>query len=429
MRKKVKFALWLFAFACAAVSSVYAQPAQRVVNVVVSPDHSDWKYKSGEEVTFMIQTLQYGNLMKDALVDYELGPEFFPSVVKKDVRLKDGKLTLKATMKEPGFLRCRVVAKLDGREYEGMATASFDAEKIVPATEEPADFDAYWSSALSDARKIPLNPMVRLLPERSMGIHNVYEVSFQNERYGSRIFGILMTPKKPGKYPAVLQVPGAGVRPYYGVNYGEDVISLEIGIHGISVTLPPEVYSNLGAGALFGYQSLNKNDKSSHYYRRVYTGCVRAVDFIYSLPEFDGTTVAVTGGSQGGALSIVTAALDKRVSCLAAFYPALCDHAGYLKKRAGGWPHYFRNVQPEKGEMETLAYFDVVNFARRVTTPGIYSWGFNDTVCPPTSMYSAYNVISAPKELRLFLDTGHWTYPEQGQLFRDWLADKLKKKN
>jgi cephalosporin-C deacetylase-like acetyl esterase len=71
---------------------------------------------------------------------------------------------------------------------------------------------------------------------------------------------------------------------------------------------------------------------------------VRAVDYIFSLPEFDGSTIAVTGGSQGGALSIVTAGLDSRIKYLAAFYPAMCDFTGYLYGRAGGWPHMFNEA-------------------------------------------------------------------------------------
>ena len=406
---------------------VTAQPAQKLVSVLVSPDRADWKYKTGEEVTFTVQVLQYAVAVKDVAVDYELGPEFFPNVVKKDVKLKDGKLTLKASMKEPGFLRCKVTAKVGDRNYEGLATASFSEEKIVPASEDPKDFDSFWAKTIEDARKTSLDPLLKLLPERCTPTQNVYEVSFRNDSYGSRIYGILITPKKPGRYPAILQVPGAGIRPYNGSNYGDEVISLEIGIHGISVTLAPEVYFNLSGGALAGYWSINSNDKATHYYKRVYTGCVRAVDFIFSLPEFNGTMVGVTGGSQGGALSIVTAGLDSRIRFLAPFYPALCDYAGYLKGRAGGWPHYFRDAKPAPGDVETLAYFDVVNFARRVKAPGLYSWGFNDVVCPPTSMYAAYNVITAPKDLRLFQDTGHWTYPEQQSLFREWLLEQCRK--
>ncbi|MDR0794683.1 MAG: acetylxylan esterase [Tannerella sp.] len=106
---------------------------------------------------------------------------------------------------------------------------------------------------------------------------------------------------------------------------------------------------------------------------------------------------------------------------LAAQYPALCDFAGYLNNRAGGWPRYFRNAKPKPGEIETLAYFDVVNFARRVKVPGWYTLGFNDVTCPPTSMYAAYNVIPGTKDLDLYLNSGHWTYPEQRIAGDNWL--------
>ena len=80
-----------------------------------------------------------------------------------------------------------------------------------------------------------------------------------------------------------------------------------------------------------------------------------------------------------------------------------------------------------KEKLETVPYYDVVNFARVLKVPGLYSWGFNDETCPPTSMYAAYNVISAPKELYLALETGHWIYPEQRDKFNDWLEKQLKK--
>ena len=396
-----------------------AQPAQKSVNVVVAPDHADWNYKVGEEATFQVQVFQFGNLLKNVTVDYELGPEFFPSAEKKDVLLKDGKISLKATMKEAGLLRCRVTAKVEGKSYEGLAGALYEGDKIRSVTPFPDDFDSYWAKAIDAARTLPLNALKVLLPEKCTPAQDVYEVSFQNGF--ARVYGILITPKKPGKYPAVLQVPGAGIRPYSGVNFGEDIISLEIGIHGISVTLPAQVYNNLSAGALSGYWAFNKNNRDEFYYKRVYTGCVRAVDYIFSLPEFDGRTIGVTGGSQGGALSIVTAGLDERIKFLAPIYPALCDLGGFLKKRAGGWPHYFRNAQPQAGELETLPYYDVANFARRIKVPGFYTWGLNDVTCPPTSMYAAYNNISAPKELKLYLDTGHWTYPEQQAALTRWV--------
>jgi len=426
MMKRGLFFLCSLLIISGTVAYMQAQPAQRLVNIIVSPDHDDWLYNVGENATFSVKVFKDNVLMKNVSVDYELGPEYFPTEKKQGVLLKNGELTLKSTMKTPGFLRCRVIVQIDGVRYDDMATVGYDIEKIQPATREPADFDAFWTKAIADARRTALDAKMTLLPERCTSTQNFYEVSFNNDRFGSRTYGILITPKAPGKYPALLKVPGAGIRPYYGSSNGDDVIVLEIGIHGIPVTLPLEVYNNLSSGALYNYMLIHMNDRDKHYYKRVFTGCVRAVDFIFSLPEFDGKKVGVTGGSQGGALSIITAGLDPRIQFLAAYYPAMCDFEGYLNKRAGGWPHYFREAIPKPNEVETLAYFDVVNFARRVKVPGWYSWGFNDLTCPPTSTFAAYNVIPGVKEVDLYLNSGHWTYPEQRNAGDHWLMKKLK---
>ncbi len=420
--KKILFSLCvLFAFISNNISMV-AQPAQKMVNVVITPSCEDWQCSVKEEVTFAIHVLKNKVLLKNVTVDYEIGPEFFPTETKENVLLKEGKLTLKASMKEPGFLRCKVRAKVDGKTYEELATIGVDVDKIKPTVSEPKDFDSFWNEAIESARKLPLDPIITLVPEQCTSTKNVYHVNFQNDGSGSRVYGWLMVPKKPGKYPAVLQVPGAGVYAHTPFSeLGGDIITLMIGIHGIPFDMQKNVYNQLYNGALRSYHRINMNNKNTHYYKRVYVGCVRAIDFIYTLPEFDGKTLGVTGRSQGGALSIVTAALDSRVKFLAALYPALCDHTGYLHNRASGWPHYFRLKKPVEGEVETLSYFDVVNFARRVKVQGYYSWGYNDMTCPPTSMYSAYNVIPGEKELHLYLDTHHWFYPEQMGKLRAWL--------
>lgn len=80
-----------------------------------------------------------------------------------------------------------------------------------------------------------------------------------------------------------------------------------------------------------------------------------------------------------------------------------------------------------KDKIETSAYYDVVNFARRVKVPGLYTWGFNDETCPPTSMYSAYNVIPGAKQLMLALETGHNNVPEQVAKVQEWLLTLLGK--
>ena len=343
-------------------------------------------------------------------------------------------------MKEPGFLRCAVTTTVDGREYRSVGTAAYAPEKIEPAVENPPDFDAFWAQAKEALAKLPIDARLTPKPELSTGKVDVYHVSLQNvgsdTKGASRFYGILAVPKAEGRFPALMSPPGAGARPYRGlVDVAErGYITLQVGIHGIPVDLPQEVYDNLLAGPFSsgrGYTAFNLDDRDRYYYRRVYLGCLRANDFLVSHPKWDGKNLVVTGGSQGGALTITTAGLDPRVTALAPYYPALSDMAGYLKGRAGGWPHLFKEEKDghrTPAKIRTASYYDVVNFARRVKAPGLYSWGWNDEVCPPTSTYAAYNVVTAPKELLLAVETGHNTVPEQTAKVDRWIDAQVGRK-
>lgn len=413
-----------------------AQPREQIVKVIVAPEHQNWIYKVGEKVKFSVSIIQDGNLLKNTNINikYEVGPEKMKPFKKVSFNLKDGTFVIDGgTMKTPGLLRCIVIAEVNGKQYRSLTTAGFDVEQIQPTIQNPSDFIQFWDQAKIELGKIPIDVRMTLLPERYTENVNVYQVNLQNYRPGYRLYGILCVPKKEGKYPAILKVPGAGIRPFYGdiENAERGIITFEIGIHGIPVNLDMNVYQSLSNGALSGYPNVNLDDRDRYYYKRVYLGCIRANDFLESLPQFDGKNLAVTGGSQGGALAIVTAALDPREKNLTSYYTALSDLTEYLKGRAGGWPHLFApdniSFNSKKEKIETYGYFDVVNFARLIKMPGMYSWGFNDEVCPPTtSMYAAYNMIKASKIIYLSLESGHWTYPEQTEKLNNRLMKQLK---
>jgi cephalosporin-C deacetylase-like acetyl esterase len=408
-----------------------AQPPEKFINISVVPDHSDWLYTLGEKANFTVSITQSGVPIAVTNVRYAVMPEKMPKEKSGMLKLQNGVATLEAgSMKNPGFLRVEVEADYNGKIYKGIGTAAFEPEKIQPTVKTPADFTAFWEKEKADLAKIPLQPKLTLVPEKCTDLVNVYHVSFRNFGY-SRMFGMLCMPKKEGKYPALLHVPGAGIRPYTGdiANAEKGVITLQIGIHGIPVNLDPDVYVALAEGALKNYPGFNLDTKETSYYRRVYLGCVRAVDFLSQLPQTDTARIGINGGSQGGALSIITATLDSRIKYLTAYYPAMSDMTGYLEGRAGGWPHLFAGQslalmnKPEK--IATVGYYDVVSFAKNLKTPGYYSLGFNDETCPPTSMYAAYNQIKAPKNLFIVQATGHWTYPEQTEKLMGWMLQQL----
>lgn len=416
-----------------------AQLRVAAVQVRVAPDHRDWTYRLGEPTKFSVAVTADNVPIDDVSVTYTIGPDMFPGAKQTAALPLQGLVIDGGTMTVPGFLRCIVTTEIAGRTYTGSATAAFEPEKIQPFQTEPADFEAFWKGQLEELAKQPLEPILTHLPDASTDKVNVYHVSFRTvgpswTKVPARIYGMLCEPKAPGKYPAVLKVPGAGVRPYQGDKglAARGVITLEIGIHGIPVNLPENFYDVLYAGALNGYWTFNSDNRDTYYYRRVYLSCVRANDFLTARENWDGQNLLVMGASQGGQLSIVTAALDPRVTGLAATHPAGCDWAAALHGRAGGWPHPFmprgdgspsEHATPAK--IATLAYYDVVNFAKRLQVPGYYNWGYNDTVTPPTSVYAAYNVIKAPKTLGLTLEMGHQYNQEQWDAINAWVTNAL----
>jgi len=425
--KKTLLLLWLVAMAALPLR---AQVIGKQIVVTVEPDHKDWTYVTGQTANFVIEVRSSGTLLDNVSIDYEAGPEMYPEV-KKSTTLKDGTMKWHGTMRQPGFYRLKVVAHVGGNDYEGMCTAAFSPEKLQPTTVMPGDFESYWQRAVQEARWTSLEPTKRLLPERSTKDVDVYEISFQNSRWNSRTYGILSVPVKPGKFPALLRVPGAGVRPYSGDVWtaSQGIITLEIGIHGVPVTMEQSVYDNLQNGALNNYWHYGTDDRDMSYYKRVVLGCIRAVDYIEQYTPWNGRDLGVTGSSQGGFLTLVTAGLDRRVTCYGVVHGAMCDHTAALSGRACGWPHYFywnKGKGVEK-QVETSRYYDGVNFARLITEnqQGWFSFGYNDDVVPPTTTYATYNIVKGPKELSPYPLTKHFWFQEQWDEWEKWLIDHL----
>lgn len=425
-----------------AIAPVPAPAHQRVasIQVRVAPDHRDWTYRPGEPVKFRITVTADNTPIDNATVTWSVGPDLMPAQKQTSPVPPDGLVVEGGTLQEGGFIRCKASIEVAGRTYHGVATAAFAPETIRPYQTEPADFDAFWAKGKADLAKIPLEARLTLLPDACTDTVNVYHVSFRTVNQARnpqppRIYGILCEPKAPGKYPAVLKVPGAGVRPYAGDPQlaARGVIVLEIGIHGIPVNLPQHVYDALYGGALHSYWLNQLDNKDAYYYRRVYLGCVRANDFLVSREMWNGRDLVVMGASQGGQLAIVTAALDPRVTALSATHPAMCDVVAPLHGRAGGWPHPFKpnddgtpSLHATPAKIATTGYYDTVNFARRLKVPGFYIWGYNDEVCPPTSTFAAYNVITAPKTLAVEPEQAHTYPPEQWEAINRWLVQTLR---
>ena len=400
---------------------------------VTVPDHADWLYETGEKAEVEVQFYKYGIPQDKVEVTYEIGGDMMPADKSGTVTLKNGRAVISlGTMSQPGFLDCRLSATVGGKKYNHHVKVGFSPEKLQPYTKLPADFNTFWEKNLAEAAKCPMKYTIEPAPEYSSEKSDCYLIKLQCFRPGSYVYGYLTRPKASGKYPVVLCPPGAGVKtikePKRHIYYADEgCIRLEMEIHGLNPTMSGEEFKEISSA--FGNYLVNGIDNRDNYYmKKVYMACVRAIDYLTSLPDWDGKNVIVQGGSQGGALALITAGLDKRVTACVANHPALSDMAGYKAGRAGGYPHLFKNYQgmdtPEK--INTLAYYDVVNFAKQIKVPVYMTWGYNDNTCPPTTSYIVYNVLDCPKEALITPINEHWTSEatEYGHL--KWIQKHLK---
>ena len=407
---------------------------QQKFEIRITPHHDDWTYQLGENVQFQVTITEEIPSNNTFSVKYEIGTEKMLPTITEEIQVKSGMIAIDGgTMNTAGFLRCKVTVSNGKGVYTEIATAAFEPELIKPTAVLPNDFESFWDELKLKHEVIPLD--LKLTPIKSKSNERVtyYHIDYQNFEFKNRSYGILSVPKEEGSYPAVIRFPGAGIYPLGGNTNIADkgVITLDLYIHPFPANMDNDFYSQLGNTSLLNYMFFGTHDKYAFYYRRVISGCLRAVDAIYSLPQFDGRNLAAWGSSQGGALSIITTALDKRIKMLVALCPAMCDYTGYLNGRAGGWPHFFNQDNREMYEnshtIHTLSYYDVVNFARFITVPGFYSWGFNDETTPPTSFYSAYNVIKASKHVHIVRKGNLEIYPEQIDKTYQWILESFKK--
>ncbi len=389
-----------------------AQQAAPTLQLSVVTDRPEALYAPGEEATFRIQVRQGETPLANASAAVELTNDGFKAMGPARMTSLDaeGRATVTGTLREPGFLQCRVVVKKGDRTAVALGAAGFSPEKIRPAAKLPEDFQAFWATGKKELAGVPMDARLTPAERHTTDEVEVFKINLANVR-NSRVYGWLSVPRKQGPFPAVLVVPGAGVSAQGpATQYARlGAVTMNISVHDMDVDLPPAKYTEAQAGPLKGYPHLGKTDRETFYYQRVILGCVRALDYLTGRPDWNGKHLAVVGSSQGGALSLITAGVDSRVTVLSANVPAMCDHTGYTLGRVSGWPQLGEGGKAADLDAITRvsAYYDAVNFARQFRGPALLSAGFIDRTCSPTSVYAAYNVLRGPKEMMNFPLMGH----------------------
>lgn len=405
---------------------------------VTVPDHADWLYQTGEKATVEVQFYKYG-IPRDGLVEWEIGTDLLPADQRGSVQLKGGRAKISmGTAKKPCFRDLRLKMTLDGKTYQHHVKVGFSADKIQPFTQEPKDFWTFWQQQLEENRKMPMHYTKEFVAEMSNERVDCYRLKIDIDRQRHAFYAYLLMPKGAGKAscPVVLTPPGAGVKTIKDGTarrfYPESgFIRLAIEIHGLNPTMTDQQWNEINAAFNNrdnGYLRQNLESREQYYMRHVYLGLVRCIDVLTSLPEWDGRNVFVQGGSQGGALALIAAALDSRITGCCANHPALSDMAAGAAGLTSGYPHFTKESGAySEACMKVLPYYDVVNFARHIKTPVYMTWGYNDDTCPPTTSYAVWNVMTCEKESLLTPINEHWTSDATDRSQMEWMQGKVRR--
>lgn len=377
--------------------------------LTVSPDHSYGIYQPGQVVHWKIQ---WEGASAPASVNYIVKKGGLTEAGKGTLALRDGSADLDSTLDSPGTLLLEVKAKSAGsKEVRALGGVVAAAGKIQPSAERPADFDAFWAAKLKELAAVHTDPQLESVDSGKPNV-NYWKITMNNIR-GTRIRGQIARPATDDKRPALLIVQWAGV---YGLRKSwvtdraaEGWLTLNIEAHDLPIDESDSFYRDQSSGLLNNYPAIGNEDRETSYFLRMYLSCYRAADYLARRPDWDGKTLVVMGGSQGGLQSLVTAAIHPKINAALAEVPAGCDALGPDAGRAPGWPmwYYQTNNKDPKKVRETSRYFDVVNFASRIRCPVLIGAGLIDETCPPAGILAAANRIKGRKEVILLLHGQH----------------------
>ncbi len=298
-------------------------------------------------------------------------------------------------------------------------------ERYAPPREEPADFDAFWEETLRETREHALD--ARFEPS-DFGLATVetFDVTF-NGYGGQPIKGWLLLPRgRTGPLPCVVEYIGYGGGRSFPIERlvwsSAGYANLVMDTRGQGSAWAPGDTPDPDGGSspqYPGFMTRGILDPKDYYYRRVFTDGVRAVEAARSYPDIDSSRIAVSGASQGGGISLAVAGLDVSVRICMPDVPFLCS---YLRATeitdSAPYSEIQRYCQVHRDKIDrvfkTLSYFDGVNFAPRAQADALFSVALMDDICPPSTVYAAYNHYAGPKQIRVW----RYNHHEGGQTYQ-----------
>ena len=301
----------------------------------------------------------------------------------------------------------------------------------LPEREEPADFDAFWTRTLEETRSHPLDPCFEPV-DALLETVEVFDVTFSGYA-GQRVKGWLFLPRhREGPLPCVVQYIG------YGGGRGLPVEHLEWSAAGYahfvmdtrgqgstwSQGATPDLPDVGNSPSVPGFMTQGVLDPETYYYRRVFADGVRAVEVARAHPAVDASRIVVTGGSQGGGITLAVAGLlGAEVHAAMPNVPFLCNFRR-ATQIVDTYPYQeiviFCKIHRDRIDdvFRTLSYFDGMNFAARATAPALFSTALMDDICPPSTVFSAYNHYAGRKDIRVYPFNKH-----EGGAMSHWIEE------
>lgn len=299
-------------------------------------------------------------------------------------------------------------------------------QTYLPERPEPPDFDAFWKRTLSEARQYPLNPRFQPV-DSGLKLIETFDVTF-NGWGGQPVKGWLLLPRGAQEpLPVIVEYIGYGggrglPNDWLGwaaAGYAHFVMDTRGQGSSWSRGDTPDPEPEGSNPQLPGFMTRGILKPETYYYRRVFVDAVRAIETARHHPRIDASRVAVTGGSQGGGITLAAAGLVPDVAVAMPDVPFLC-HFRRAVELVDTDPYNeiarFCKIHRDKIEtvFRTLSYFDGINFAARARADALFSVALMDTVCPPSTVFAAYNHYAGPKDIRIWHFNGH----EGGQGFQ-----------
>lgn len=367
-------------------------------------DHSNAIYQQGEKAKFEIQYL--GDLPEGSQITWSIGPEGMPATKRGTIQDAKALHTVSGGLEQPGFLNLKIQVTHEKQKIEKIVGVAFSPEKIAPSLPVPEDFDTFWADQKKKLAAIPMNSRVQhVLTLHSKGV-TCFDVQLNSVDRGVSAYFAKPSESVKKSLPIILTLHGAGVRSSQmstALLWAQrGFLAMDMSAHGLPNGKTENYYKNLADNELRDYRYRGREKREDGYFVKMFLRNLRALEFLFQQPEWDGKTVVLYGTSQGGYQAIATAYLDPRVTFLMAGVPAGCDHSGMKAQRVAGWPKLVpsnADSSPDTAVLEASRYVDNVNFAAKTKAKSaFFTAGFIDFVCPPTGVYAAFNSLPIQKK-------------------------------